>query len=85
MIINITKEGKINMEIKEKMECIKLLSELHGLIVINKLESKNKIMKENMERAKIVAKKLSDEGVGKFDFSSDEKFEETLNDFMGDF
>lgn len=73
------------MEIKEKMELIKLLSELHGLIVVNKLECNNEIMNENLIRAKKVAKKLFDEGIGKFDFSSDEKFEETLNDFMGDF
>ena len=68
------------MEMKEKMELIKLLTELNGLTIVDKLNGKEN--KENHERIKKVAKKLSEEGIGDFDFSSDEKFEESLNNFL---
>ncbi len=71
------------MENKEKMELIKLLSELNGMIIVNKLEGKD--ITQNFERVKKVAKKLSEEGIGEFDFSSDENFEESLNKFLTDF
>ncbi len=68
------------METNEKMEIIKLLTEMQGLIVVNKLEMKDS--SDLLNKAKIAAKKLSEEGIGNFDFSSDEKFEESLNDFL---
>jgi len=68
------------MEMKEKMELIKLLTELNGLMIVNKLDGKED--NKNYERIKKVAKKLSEEGIGNFDFSSDEKFEESLNNFL---
>ena len=71
------------MEIKEKMEIIKLLSDLNGMIIVHKLQGKDTT--ENFERAKKVAKKLSEEGIGNFDFSSDEAFEESLNNFLTEF
>lgn len=71
------------MENKEKIELIKLLSELNGMIIVNKLEGKD--ISQNFERVKKVAKKLSEEGIGEFDFTSDEKFEESLNKFLTDF
>ena len=71
------------MEIREKMELIKLLAELNGMIIVNKLEEKNN--EENFERMKKVAKKLSEEGIGNFDFTSNEKFEVSVNDFLSEF
>ena len=71
------------MDINEKVELIKLLSDLNGMIIVHKLEGKD--TQENFERAKKVAKKLSDEGIGNFDFSSDESFKESLNDFLTEF
>jgi len=68
------------MEMKEKMELIKLLTELNGLMIVNKLDGKED--NKNYEKIKKVAKKLSEEGIGNFDFSSDEKFEESLNNFL---
>lgn len=71
------------MELKEKIDLIKLLTELNGMIIVDKLEGKD--VKENFERIKKVAKKLSDEGIGNFDWTSDEKFEKSVNDFLVDF
>lgn len=71
------------MELKEKIELIKLLTELNGIMIVNKLEGKD--IKKNFERVKVVAKKLSEEGIGNFDFTSEEKFEKSVNDFLSDF
>jgi len=68
------------METNEKMEIIKLLTKIQGLMIIKKLENKDNA--ELLKKAKVAAKKLSEEGIGNFDFSSDEKFEESLNDFL---
>ena len=68
------------MSTEEKMELIKLLTEMHGLVVINKLEGKNN--NEMLEKCKKAAERLQSEGIGVFDFSSDEKFEESLSDFL---
>ena len=64
----------------EKLNLIKLLTEINGLMIVNKLE-----MKDNSDlllKAKKIAEKLSEEKIGNFDFSSDDKFEESLNDFL---
>lgn len=71
------------MEIKEKINLIKMLSELNGIIIVNKLEGED--YSKNFQRMKEVAKTLSDEGVGEFDFSSDENFEKSLTEFLKDF
>lgn len=68
------------METNEKMELIKLLTEISGLMTINKLEMKDS--SDLLSKAKKVAQKLSEEGIGEFDFTSDEKFNESLNDFL---
>lgn len=68
------------MNIEEKMNLIKILTELSGQMIINKLEVRDNT--EVLSKAKKVAEKLSKEGVGDFDFTSDEKFEESLNDFL---
>ena len=70
------------MENKEKLELINMLCSLNGLIITSKLEGTD--IKDNIERAKKVAAKLMEEGIGKFDFSSDEKFEISLSDFLAD-
>ena len=68
------------MDNDEKLNLIKLLTEINGLMIVNKLE-----MKDNSDlllKAKKIAEKLSEEKIGNFDFSSDDKFEESLNDFL---
>jgi len=67
----------------EKLSLIKRLTELNGLMIVNKIEMNNN--SENLLQARKIAKKLSDEGIGDFDFSSDEKFEESLNTFLTEF
>lgn len=68
------------MDINEKMKLIELLSEMEGLMIVNKIERKDN--RDFLSKAKKVAERLSSEGIGKFDFSSDEKFEESLSNFL---
>ena len=68
------------MSIDEKLDLIKLLTEMNGLMIVNKLEGKDST--ELLVKIKKVAKKLSEEGLGTFDFTSDEKFLESLNNFL---
>ena len=68
------------MNIDEKMNLIKTLTDLSGQMIVNKLEGKEN--NETLSKAKEIANKLSKEGIGDFDFTSDEKFEESLNNFL---
>ena len=68
------------MKTDEKVQMIKLLTELNGLIIEKRLVGKSD--QKNIEMAKKVAKSLEENGIGKFDFSSDEKFNESLSDFL---
>jgi hypothetical protein len=72
---------EVRMSNDEKLSLIKLLTEINGLMIINKLE-----MKDNstlLVKAKKVAKKLQEENIGTFNFTTDETFEKSINDFDG--
>lgn len=71
------------MDNKEKIKFIKGLAELNGKIMVLKLE--NKDYSEVLQNCKKAAKLLSLNGVGSFDFSSDEAFEASMTDFLSDF
>ena len=71
------------MEMEGKMDLIKLLTELNGVTIINKLEGNENT--KNMCMLKKVAKKLENNGIGKFDFTSNDTFEKSVSDFLSDF
>ncbi len=68
------------MSSDEKLDLIKLLTEINGLMIVNKLE-----MKDNstlLDKAKKVARALEKENIATFDFTTDETFEKSINDFL---
>lgn len=73
------------MNVEEKMQLIRELIELNDTLILDKLENNNNQSTDTLDKIKVIAKRLSDEGIGEFDFTSDNKFIESLNNFFTNF
>lgn len=82
--INICYGGKnmenYEMDIDTKLKFIRGLSELNGKVIALKLAGED--YSEILEDCKKAAKVLMNNGVGEFDFSSNEAFEESMTNFF---
>ncbi len=68
------------MNIEENITLVQKLLSINGELIIDKLKGKED--KEKFEEEKRIAKQLHEKGIVNFDFTSDEAFEESLNNFL---
>lgn len=69
-----------NMNVETKLKFIRGLSELNGKIITLKLTGED--YSKVLEDCKKTAMVLMNNGVGEFDFTSDEAFEESMTNFF---
>ena len=72
--------NNIEMNNDEKLKFIRGFSELNGKYIVLKLQGKD--YSKVLEDCKKTATVLLHNGIGNFDFSNDEAFEESMADFF---
>jgi len=73
------------MSADEKMQLIRELIKLNDALILDKLAGSSNQSNDTLDKIKVIAKKLSDKGIWDFNFTSDDKFIESLNNFFTDF
>ncbi len=72
--------NNIEMSNEDKLKFIRGFSELNGKYIVLKLQGKD--YSKVLEDCKKTATVLLHNGIGNFDFSNDEAFEESMADFF---
>ena len=72
--------NNIEMSNEDKLKFIRGFSELNGKYIVLKLQGKD--YSKVLEDCKKTATVLLHNGIGNFDFSNDEAFEESMADFL---